>query len=154
AAAAEMSNRLNEELANWATLRSGALAQTLQKLTGRMPDDVAIARARQLFARVLDAPGSIKIATLHAFCQMLLRRFPLEAGVPAEFAVMDERGAREALIEAGERVVVAARGGTPELAEALAVVARYAPEERFGLLMAALAADRGRLYRALRNGPD
>ncbi len=155
AAAAEMSNRLNEELAKWATLRSGALAETLQKLTGRMPDDVAIARARQLFARVLDTPGGIKIATLHAFCQMLLRRFPLEAGVPAEFAVMDERSAREALIEAGERVVVAARdGGTPELAEALAVVARYAPEERFGVLMAALAAHRGGLYRALHNGPD
>src|SRR3954469_5278361 len=139
AAAAEMANRLNEELARWSTLRSGALAQTLQELTGRMPDDATIARARQLFARVLDTPGGIKIATLHAFCQNLLRRFPLEAGVSAEFAVMDERSSSEALSEAGERVIAAARdGNAPGLAAALAIVARHAPEERFGSLMAAL----------------
>src|SRR5215469_9613110 len=48
AAAAEMANRLNEELARWATLRSGALTQTLQQLTGRIPDDASLARARQL----------------------------------------------------------------------------------------------------------
>ena len=58
-----------------------------------MPDDATIARARQLFARVLDTPGGTKIATIHAFCQSLLRRFPLEAGVPPEFAVIDERSA-------------------------------------------------------------
>jgi ATP-dependent helicase/nuclease subunit A len=153
AAAAEMANRLNEELARWATLRSGALAQTLQQLTGRMPDDASLARARQLFARVLDTSGGIKIATIHAFCQTVLRRFPMEAGVPAEFAVLDERSARETLIEAGERVIIAAReGDDPELAKALAVVARHAPEERFGALMAALAADRGKLREALANG--
>jgi ATP-dependent helicase/nuclease subunit A len=153
AAAAEMANRLNEELAKWATLSPGALAQTLQKLTGLMPDDASLARARQLFARVLDAPGGIKIATIHAFCQTLLRRFPLEAGVSAEFAVVDERSAREALIEAGEQVVVAARGGSrPDLAEALAIVARHAPEERFGALMAALAAERGKLRQVLSSG--
>jgi ATP-dependent helicase/nuclease subunit A len=153
AAAAEMANRLNTELAEWATLRSGALTQRLRKLTGRMPDDATIARARQLFARVLDAPGGLKIATLHAFCQGLLRRFPLEAGVPAEFAIMGERATREALIEAGERVLIAARDGSdPEIAEALSVVARHAAEERFGALMAALAAERGKLRRMLGDG--
>lgn len=153
AAAAEMANRLNEELARWATLRSGALAESLQKLTGRLPDDATLRRVRQLFARVLDVPGGIKIETIHAFCQALLRRFPLEAGVPAEFAVIDERSAREALIEAGERVVAAARDGhDPRLAEALAVVARHAPEERFGALMAELAAERGKLRQILGKG--
>ena len=153
AAAAEMANRLNEELANWATLRSGALAETLQKLTGHMPSDATIARARQLFARVLETPGGIKIATIHAFCQTLLRRFPLEAGVTTEFAVIDERSARETLIEAGERVILAARGGRePELADALAVVAGHAPEERFGALMMALAAERGKLRQVLADG--
>src|SRR5215470_14132015 len=51
AAAAEMANRLNDELARWAILRSGPLAQALQKLTGRTPDDEELTRARQLFAR-------------------------------------------------------------------------------------------------------
>src|SRR5438876_8688871 len=56
AAAAEMANRLNERLAEWATLPSGALAQELQELTGRYADDTIRAQARQLFARVLDTP--------------------------------------------------------------------------------------------------
>ncbi|HEX3416249.1 MAG TPA: double-strand break repair helicase AddA, partial [Stellaceae bacterium] len=145
---------LNEELAKWATLRSGALAETLQKLTGHMPSDTTIARARQLFARVLETPGGIRIATIHAFCQTLLRRFPMEAGVTTEFAVIDERSARETLIEAGERVILAARNGRePQLADALSVVARHAPEERFGALMGSLVAERGKLRQVLAEGP-
>src|SRR5258706_16445600 len=130
AAAAEMANRVNDALARWATLPPGALAQELVALTGRTPDDIDEARARQLFARVLDTPGGAKIATIHAFCQSLLRRFPLEAGVPPEFAVIDERGAAEALAEAAEAVIVAAREGSESgLAAALAIVTGYALEE-------------------------
>src|SRR5271167_2006636 len=66
AAAAEMANRLNQRLAEWATLPSGALARELEKLTGWYADDAILARARQLFARVLDTPGGIKVATIHA----------------------------------------------------------------------------------------
>jgi len=153
AAAAEMANRLNEELARWATAKPEELAQILQRLTGRPPEEAILAWAGQLFARVLDTPGGIKIATIHAFCQTLLRRFPLEAGVPTEFVVMDERSANEALIEAGERVVAAARDGNdPGLAGTLALVARHAPEERFGALMAAIAAEREKLRQTLAGG--
>src|SRR5260370_34867637 len=98
-----------------------------------MPDDAGLARARQLFARVLDAPGGIKIATIHAFCPTPLRRFPLEAGVPAEFAVMDERSAREALVEAAEQIVITARrGDQPDLTEALTVAPPPCPADRYG----------------------
>ncbi len=72
-----------------------------------------IARARRLFALVLDTPGGIKISTIHAFCQTLLRRFPLEAGVSPEFAVIEERGAGEVLAEAAQNVIIAARGRAP-----------------------------------------
>jgi ATP-dependent helicase/nuclease subunit A len=153
AAAAEMANRINQRLAAWTTLPPGRLAEELVELTGRFPQEHEIARARQLFALVLDVPGGAKIATIHAFCQSLLRRFPLEAGVPPEFAVSDERGAAEALAEAAEAVIVAAReGAEPGLAEALAIVAGYAPEERFIELMTALAAERGKLRQALAAG--
>ena len=87
AAAAEMANRVNARLAEWTTMPPGALDQELQKLTGHVPDAYERDRARQLFARVLDTPGGAKIETIHAFCQSLLRRFPLEAEVPPEFAV-------------------------------------------------------------------
>src|SRR5438874_2958750 len=111
AAAAEMANRINNRLAAWATLAPGELAEELVALTGQMPQEHDIARARQLFARVLDAPGGAKIATIHAFCQSLLRRFPLEAGVPPEFAVIEERSAAEAVADAVETVLAAARAG-------------------------------------------
>jgi ATP-dependent helicase/nuclease subunit A len=154
AAAAEMANRLNERLAEWATLPSDALANELEALTGRGPDEATTARARQLFARILDTPGGVKIATIHAFCQALLRRFPLEAGVSPEFGVLDERGAAEARLEAVESMILAAREEDPpgELAEALAVIAGHVVEERFALLMAQLAGERGKLREALAEG--
>ena len=154
AAAAEMANRINERLAKWTTCRSGALAQELAELTGRIPDDATIARARQLFARVLDTPGGIKIATIHAFCQSLLRRFPLEAGVPPEFAVIDERSAARSPGRSRRARDHRRRAttGTADLAEALASSRGYAPEERFVELMAALAAERGKLRQALADG--
>jgi ATP-dependent helicase/nuclease subunit A len=153
AAAAEMANRLDAELARWTTMPPGRLAQRLMALTGHFPDETLVARARRLFARVLEAPGGIKIATIHAFCQTLLRRFPLEAGVSPEFAVIEERGAEEALAEAAQRIIVDARDGRDRaLAEALAVVAGYAGEERFAELMGALAQQRGKLRRAVAEG--
>jgi len=154
AAAAEMANRLNERLARWMTLPNTAFVEELRELTGQDPDEAMMAQARQLFARVLDTPGGVKIATIHAFCQALLRRFPLEADVSPEFIVLDERGAAEVLLEAVESVIVAARnaGDRGELAEALAVVAGHVAEERFGILMAALVGERGKLRRAVAGG--
>jgi ATP-dependent helicase/nuclease subunit A len=153
AAAAEMANRVNAKLAEWTVLPRGRLTQELVKLTGRYPRDEDIARARQLFARVLDAPGGAKIETIHAFCQSLLRRFPLEAGVPPEFVVVDERSASEALSDAAAGVIAAARRNPDgALARALAVVARYLTDDRFAELMAALARDRGKLIEALDAG--
>jgi ATP-dependent helicase/nuclease subunit A len=153
AAAAEMANRVNDELARWTTMPSGALAQTLVNLTGQYPDSEDIARARQLFARMLDTPGGAKIQTIHAFCQSLLRRFPLEGQVRPEFAVIDERSAAEALSDAAAVVIAVARAGRrPDLAEALGIVARYAAEERFAELMQALAKDRSKLAVATADG--
>jgi ATP-dependent helicase/nuclease subunit A len=134
---------------------SGALAQELVALTGRYPDEHDIPTARRLFSRVLDTPGGAKIETIHAFCQSLLRRFPLEASVPPEFAVIDERSAGEAQKDAAAQIIAAARAGArPDLAEALAVVARYLVEERFAELMAALAKERGKLAAALDAGEE
>jgi ATP-dependent helicase/nuclease subunit A len=155
AAAAEMANRINDRLAAWTTLTPGRLAEELAPLLGHFPDEPEVALARQLFARILDVPGGAKIATIHAFCQSLLRRFPLEAGVPPEFAVIDERGAAEALTEAAETVIAAARvesDGGGELATALAIVAGYTLDERFNELMTALAGERGKLRQALAGG--
>src|SRR5262249_44286594 len=129
AAAAEMANRLNARLAAWATMPAGGLGPGMGGRPRAPPGGASGRPAGPRFARVLDPPGGAKIATIHAFCQSLLRRFPLEAGVPPEFAVIDERSANDLLAEAGETVMAAARsGGRDDLATALALLGRHAPE--------------------------
>ncbi len=153
AAAAEMANRINERLSRWVVMAGGALAQELQELTGELPDGDKLDEARRLFARVLDAPGGMTIATIHAFCQSLLRRFPLEANVPPHFELMDERSSEEALAAASETVLQSARiGAAPVLAAALVEIVRHSQETSFAELLSGLALERGRLEAALAPG--
>ena len=150
AAAAEMANRLNGVLAGWAVMPDADLADRLAALTGTAPDADAMTRARRLFAQVLDTPGGLKIQTIHAFCQALLRRFPLEAGIAPHFEVMDEQTARELLLAARDHMLTKAReGADTALGHALTQVTLRAGEEAFGTLMDALSGERGRLTRLL-----
>ena len=91
AAAAEMANRLANRLSAWAVMIDRDLVMNLTQLLGEAPDEDTLARARQLFALVLDVPGGMKIQTIHSFCQSLLARFPLEAGIAPTMRVLDER---------------------------------------------------------------
>src|SRR5208282_5267825 len=109
AAAAEMAIRVNDRLSDWATVNGARLRSQLKHLTGEDPDPDTVDRARRLFARVLDAPGGLRIDTIHAFCQSLLRRFPIEANVPPHFQVMEERSANEAMEQARSHVLADAR---------------------------------------------
>ncbi|MBU6475993.1 MAG: UvrD-helicase domain-containing protein, partial [Alphaproteobacteria bacterium] len=96
-AAAEMSNRIYESLSKWSVMPEADLHVALESLIG-VPPSVAIAEeARRLFARVLDTPGGLKIMTIHSFCQSVLKRFPIEAGLPPHFEMMDEQDAVEYL---------------------------------------------------------
>ncbi|MDH5557877.1 MAG: UvrD-helicase domain-containing protein, partial [Alphaproteobacteria bacterium] len=105
AAAAEMSVRISRQLSRWATVEDGTLHALLTDLTGDAPTEEITRRARQLFAHVLDVPGGLKIQTIHAFCQSLLGRFPIEAGLAPHFEVIDERSAAE-LVDGARDVVL------------------------------------------------
>jgi ATP-dependent helicase/nuclease subunit A len=134
-------------LAQWATASDAELARELRKLTGKRPPPELMAEARRLLARVLETPGGMRIQTIHAFCQALLARFPLEAGVPPHFEVVDERTADELMAAVREEVIAAAGG---PLARALAVVTEHLHETRLQPLMAELASERGRIDRLAR----
>lgn len=92
AAASEMQNRLFTLLGKWAMLPEASLRAELAKIDAEPTD--GLAEARRLFARAIEAPGGLKIQTIHSFCASLLRRFPLEAGLSPAFAEMDDRSAR------------------------------------------------------------
>src|SRR5580692_6391319 len=104
AAAAEMQRRLFRELGAWAVMEDADLRETLLKLEESGRD---LPRARALFARALETPGGIKITTIHAFCEKLLRRFPLEAGVSPGFTVLEDVAARAVSAQAREDLALA-----------------------------------------------
>ena len=117
AAAAEMTIRLNKRLGDWVVMPRPALEAALRELDVAV-NSQSLALARQLFADVLDLPGGMRIETIHAFCQSLLRRFPLEAELSPHFEVADDTEAKQRLREARE--VVLAQPGHEAAVHALA----------------------------------
>jgi len=90
AAAAEMANRVRARLGEWAILSEDDLQKSLENLQGEPPSLEKCERARMLFGLTLDTAGGLKIQTIHSFCQSLLKRFPLEAGLSPFFEVIDD----------------------------------------------------------------
>jgi ATP-dependent helicase/nuclease subunit A len=148
AAAAEMAGRIADRLAHWAVADEAVLAAQLQELNGTPADAETALAARRLFAQTLDAPGGMKIQTIHAFCQSLLRRFPVEAGLAPHFEAMDDVAAERLLGQAKERVLDAARS-VPDAALAGAVdrLTSLLGEADFDALLQSLAEERSRLHR-------
>ena len=142
AAAAEMSLRLQRRLGEWVTKDDDALDRDLLDLRVD-PTDAAKAKARELFATVLDLPGGMRIGTIHAFCQSLLRRFPIEAAISPHFRLVEDTDARQAMDQAREGVLAATPPG--ELQE----LAGLANAERFASLVGTLEGQRARLQPAL-----
>ena len=109
AAAAEMALRLQRRLGEWVVMAEEKLDQALAEL-GFVPDGDLRARARKLFAEVLDLPGGMRISTIHAFCQSVLRRFPLEASLSPHFELAAAEDTTLALEAAGQHVLAHAAG--------------------------------------------
>ncbi len=95
AAASEMQTRLFAALGDWSIMSEEELTtklNTLENKTGKRAKK-DINRARSLFARALETPGGLKVQTIHAFCERVLKRFPLEAGIAPGSEAIDEREA-------------------------------------------------------------
>ncbi|MEM7212390.1 MAG: double-strand break repair helicase AddA [Pseudomonadota bacterium] len=145
AAASEMQTRLFRLLGDWAMASQADLAEELANLTGRdrpVENAVALARARRLFARALETPGGLKIQTIHAFCDSLLRRFPLEAGISPRFEVADERQASDMLAGIRADMGDAAEQGTDD---GLDLVAALLNEDGIDQLASAVMGQRDAL---------
>ena len=148
AAAAEMANRVFARLAEWTRLDDSALAERVAKIDGRSPGTGRLVIARQLFARALETPGGLKIQTIHAFCELVLHQFPLEANVAGHFEILDDATATAFLAEARRTLLTAAaHREDAALAEAFRYVLEAGGE--FGLenLLSALVANRDAIRR-------
>jgi ATP-dependent helicase/nuclease subunit A len=146
AAAAEMQDRLFRQLGEWAMLPDEELRSRIAGIGGDGHGDLK--KARRLFAGALETPGGLKILTLHAFCQVVLSRFPIEAKIPPAFEVLDDQSAREMIGEARQHVLERAGSGDARLAAAAAHLVTETSEATLSrILDAALAGDRRKLDR-------
>ena len=151
AAAAEMTHRIAARLGRWALMDDKALREDLRQTIGRRPEKAETERARTLFATCLDAPGGMRIQTIHAFCQALLKRFPLEAGVPPHFRVIEEGDQRALLNGVRDRVLADAEPGRGPYSEELALLTPLGGPDDLTALLGEFLGARGRLRNLLRD---
>ncbi|MFM2422800.1 MAG: hypothetical protein RL291_1330, partial [Pseudomonadota bacterium] len=137
AAAAEMARRTFDTLSRWVTSSDEELAKALRELLDRAPTVDEARRARELFARAIETPGGLKVQTIHAFCERLLKRFPLEAGVSPHFSILDDALAAEMRREAVDATLTrAARDEQSQLGQALKTAIVYAVDDQFDAVLA------------------
>ncbi len=152
AAAAEMQGRLFAQLGRWSMLPDAELREAITGIGAETQD---LAKARRLFAQALETPGGLKVLTIHAFCQIVLSRFPIEAGVPPGFAVLDDNSARGLIAEARQGVLAKAGSGDAPLSAALDLLVGESGEESLSrILGAALGNDRRKMDRFLGDDED
>lgn len=90
AAASEMQSRLFETLGEWSIKDDAPLRRELDELVGTDKHDLSLQNARQLFAKALETPEGLKVQTIHAFCERILSRFPIEAGILPGFEPLED----------------------------------------------------------------
>ncbi len=112
-AAAEMKERLFRTLSDPALCKS-----TAKEVFELSPEDLAGQPAagpaltlEEIFGSLVREPGSLKIGTIHSFLLDLLRSYPLEAGLPADFEILPETGLLLRRDEAVEEVLRLLEGG-------------------------------------------
>lgn len=149
AAAAEMQARLFDRLGEWAVMDDAGLAQSLADMDGRDPARLSgpeLSDARRLFAKALETPGGLKIQTIHAFCEKLLRRFPIEAGVTPGFTVLENEAATALSHSAREDLARAAlRDADGVIGQAYSHFAVELDWASFQSLLAMIEAERDKL---------
>lgn len=155
AAAAEMSKRVFDKLAGWVTSNDLSLGKALGDLLGRSATAEERARSRALFALAIETPGGLKVQTIHAFCERLLQRFPLEAGVAPSFTILDDEMGRTLLREATDAVLSeAAANPDTDLGHALKAAIVYAVEDGFDTVLREALSNREWLQAAVRMRDD
>ena len=106
AGAVEMKNRVMKLAAELAIMQDSELRARLDKIDPGADMDAA----RGVFLKLVDAAVPMRIHTIHAFCQNVLRSFPIEAGVAPGFGMIDEAEAASMRIESWRDIVKMAKG--------------------------------------------
>lgn len=127
----EMKQRIYKELSNWILLTDEELEKELKKLFSKdFIEKNLLNKARILFARVIDNLDELKILTIHSFCQQILRKFPIEAGVLPNFEIMEENTSND-LINKATNYFLNNLDKYPNFIDKIKKISRIKNEEQF-----------------------
>jgi ATP-dependent helicase/nuclease subunit A len=89
AAAGEMRNRILAGLRDWAMADDKELTELLESVSENNPaTQKDLFFARKVFYTYIDNSDMLKIKTIHGFCEEILHRFPLEAGISPSWSLI------------------------------------------------------------------
>lgn len=86
--AAEMRARLFDKLEAWSVMSESELVDELSTIK-ETTHSSTIEKARGLYERLLFSDQAIRISTFHAFCEEIIRAFPLESELPTTFELTE-----------------------------------------------------------------
>ena len=106
AAASEMRNRILSELHKWATFDDNKLTELLNGISENIPATTKdLTCARRVFYTYIDNPELLKIKTIHSFCEEILHRFPIEAGISPTWNLVSGSAQKVLLQDAFEKMI-------------------------------------------------
>lgn len=153
AAANEMALRIQNILGKWAIIKDEELRSVLKDLLGQDATDLQYDSARRLFAENIDSMNSLRVLTIHSFCQSVLGRFPLECGLSPYFVPLEESGATALLKTAQGDVFRRLRSDEmigSQAAAAMHNLLSALDEERFIALVKSVISERGQFDQLLK----
>jgi len=120
AAAGEMRNRVLTELGKWAVANDHDLSELLEDVSENKPSTQQdLAFARKIFFTYIDNPDMLKIKTIHGFCEEILHRFPLEAGVSPAWSLVSGAAQTVLLDTAFNRMIENSLKNTSDVANTM-----------------------------------
>ncbi len=102
------------------TFTHKAAAEMIDRVRHALGAEIAADPTSERWRRLREDMARARIDTIHAFCESLLREFPMEAGIDPGFACIDAREMQELLADAVDTALTrAARGGDSAGTDAL-----------------------------------
>ncbi len=108
-ASREMKERIYNSLIKWTTAQDDELKKELKNISNIAITKEQMRKARTLFAKTIDNIDNLKIFTIHSFCQQILSKFPIEAGITPNFEVIDEYQSKELIAESVDTILRCAK---------------------------------------------
>jgi len=106
AAAGEMRNRILAMLRQWAMASDDELRDILGGIAmNKTPTTNDLNHAREIFFQYIDNPDMLKIKTIHGFCEEILHRFPVEAGITPAWSLVSDATQKVLLRDAFDKMI-------------------------------------------------